>query len=136
MGAWLNIPSAPQSSAFPLGPKLLASAWNTRSTLSNKAQRGGLFTPAAYTSVDCCFFFFAWKFEGNSRIALLSSRELGNFGNSKLRHVNQVAFNRIGFQHGPRMSRPSGAGGPIRRECRVQKDGAHPSMIDARRWTW
>lgn len=134
MGAWLNIPSAPQSSAFPLGPKLLASAWNTRSTLSNKAQRGGLFTPAAYTSVDCCFFLPGKRYY--SRTAFLSSRELGNFGNSKLRHVNQVAFNRIGFQHGPRMSRPSGAGGPIRRECRVQKDGAHPSLIDARRWTW
>lgn len=61
---------------------------------------------------------------------------LGTLGIPSCVTSKQDAFNRIGFQQRPRNSRPSAMGEPIRFKCRVRKNAAYPSMIDARRWKW
>lgn len=118
----------------PSRARLLASATNSSSSLSNKAQRRCYFTPAAYASVAGCFFCLQNVIIYEQRSSLPVN--LGTLGIPSCVTSKQDAFNRIGFQQRPRNSRPSATGEPIRCKCRVRKNAAHPSMIDTRRWKW
>lgn len=94
----------------PTQAQMLAERFQTPARLQQiKHKEDGLFTRLAYTSVARCFLpskrfvlLFFLKYEQRSSLPC----ELGNFGNSKLRHVNQRGFRPMGFQQRLRNSRP------------------------------